>query len=318
MTPDQLRTAIAAAVRAPSVHNSQPWHFSLDAQGSLLVHADRRRQLVAQDPEGRELAISCGAAAAHARTALRATGVAARVVVRPDVYDADLLAKVVVTGTAVATEEDARRSAAIALRRTDRTPFSPEPVDDGLVDEVRAAAEEDGAWVKVLGADETVALAVLMTAADGMQRADEGVQADLVRFTHDTPGGPEGLVRSQHARPGSPVPLRDFGPGSGDRVVSLDPPVAEHPVLLVLGTAGDAPTDWVRAGVALSDLLLAATARGLVLSPMTQVLEVPVTRAELAREVGVLGRPQMVLRMGWPQGLGSPPTGRRAFRVVTA
>lgn len=316
MNPSQLRIAIAAAVRAPSVHNSQPWHFSLDASSALLVHADRRRQLAGQDPEGRELAISCGAAAGHARTALRAAGHAGRVSVRPDPYDADLLARVEVTGPCVPTEEERRRGAAVPLRRTDRTRFSPEPVDEALVDEVRAAAEADGAWVRVLGPDDTVELAVLMAAADAQQREDPAVQEDLLRWTRDDPRSADGVPADQHPFDGSAVALRDFGAHREHQPPSSEPPPAERPVLMVIGTAGDGPVDWVRVGVALSDVLLAATARGLVASPLTQVLEVPALRARLATAIGVLGRPQMVLRMGWPQGMGSPPTGRRQVEVV--
>ena len=42
--------------------------------------------------------------------------------------------------------------------------------------------------------------------------------------------------------------------------------------------------------------------------PLTQVLEVPALRSRLTTAIGALGRPQMVLRVGWPVGPGSPPT----------
>lgn len=324
MTPEQLQTAMEAAIHAPSLHNSQPWHFSLDGEGALLVHADRRRQLTAQDADGRELAISCGAAAAHARTALRGEGHAVRLTIRPDPYDLDLLARIQVIGIAWPSHEEQRRADALALRRTDRTPFADAPLPDSLVEEMCAAAEVDGAWVRVLDRDDEVELAVLLSAADALQRLDLAVQEDLRRWTREGIGRPDGVPSDQHHRPGSPVVLRDFGPhlphadaasGAVPGAVT-DPPHAEHPVLLVVGTDGDTAADWVRAGVALSDLWLAATARGVVASPLSQVIEVPATRARLGAALRVLGRPQVVLRAGWPQGLGSPPTGRRAAQLV--
>jgi hypothetical protein len=48
---------VAAAVWAPSVHNTQPW-FSADGQ-ELSLHADAGRQLRVADPRGREMMISC-------------------------------------------------------------------------------------------------------------------------------------------------------------------------------------------------------------------------------------------------------------------
>lgn len=316
MTPDQLQTAMEAASRAPSLHNTQPWHFSLDGEGALLVHADRRRQLTGQDADGRELAISCGAATAHARTALRGEGHAVRLTVRPDPYDLDLLARIQVVGTSWPSQEEQRRAAALPLRRTDRTPFADEPLPKTLVAELCAAAEQDGAWVRVLDPDDEVELAVLLSAADAVQRLDLQIQEDLRRWTREGIGMPDGVPADQHDRVGSPVVLRDFGPHLPHQAQADDPPHAEHPVLLVIGTDGDTAADWVRAGLALSDLWLAATARGVVASPLSQVIEVPATRARLGGALHVLGRPQVVLRAGWPQGIGSPPTGRRRPHLV--
>ena len=48
---------IAAAVWAPSVHNTQPWWFCADGQ-EISLFADATRQLMVADPGGREMMIS--------------------------------------------------------------------------------------------------------------------------------------------------------------------------------------------------------------------------------------------------------------------
>jgi hypothetical protein len=320
MISEQLHVMLSAAVLAPSVHNTQPWHFSVDVDGALQVHADRSRQLAAQDPDGRELALSCGAAAGHARTALRGLGIAGHVSVNPSSYDKDLLARVHVGGPQPASPEELLRAAALPLRHTDRTAFSPEPVEGSVLAALRGVAQADGVWVRYLDGDDAVELAVLLAAADSLQHRDDGVQAELRRWTREEPGAADGVpvggpVPQRVAR-GSDVVIRDFTAGREVPVASFDPPAHDRPVLVVMGTDGDTQADWVRAGVALSDVLLSATGRGLVASPLTQVLEVPATRNRLATALGVLGRPQMVLRMGYPSGIGSPITGRRPAEAV--
>src|SRR5690242_4716936 len=74
---DRLRAALGYAVLAPSSHNTQPWRFAL-REDSVEVYADRSRALRVVDPDGRELAISCGAALFHLRLAMRALGYARR------------------------------------------------------------------------------------------------------------------------------------------------------------------------------------------------------------------------------------------------
>jgi nitroreductase len=51
---------ISLAARAPSVHNTQPWRFEV-SERAIELYADASRQLL-EDPAGREMLISCGAA----------------------------------------------------------------------------------------------------------------------------------------------------------------------------------------------------------------------------------------------------------------
>jgi hypothetical protein len=51
---DEVREAVALAVREPSIHNTQPWRWEFGPDG-VDLYADRRRQLAAIDPDGRGL-----------------------------------------------------------------------------------------------------------------------------------------------------------------------------------------------------------------------------------------------------------------------
>ena len=69
-----FRKAVERASWAPSVHNTQPWHFVVRPD-VLELHGDNNRQLRALDPTGRQMVISCGCALFNARVGLAADSV---------------------------------------------------------------------------------------------------------------------------------------------------------------------------------------------------------------------------------------------------
>ena len=71
------RELVHMACRAPSIHNTQPWAWRLAGADTIELYADRRRQLAQIDPEGRALAISCGAALHHLVVAAEGFGLVA-------------------------------------------------------------------------------------------------------------------------------------------------------------------------------------------------------------------------------------------------
>ena len=68
----QASYLIEVARRAPSLHNTQPWRFTVSGD-AIELYPDARRQLHV-DPDGREMIISCGAALYGLRLAVRSLG----------------------------------------------------------------------------------------------------------------------------------------------------------------------------------------------------------------------------------------------------
>ena len=90
-------------------------------------------------------------------------------------------------------------------------------------------------------------------------------------------------------------------------------------VLMVLSSRTGDRLGALRAGEAISAVLLTATDLGLATTPLSQPLEVASTREAIgAHIVGPQLFPQIVLRVGWAQS-GSPdlvPTSRRNIQHV--
>jgi hypothetical protein len=107
---------------------------------------------------------------------------------------------------------------------------------------------------------------------------------------------------------GGPLPapqdrwvLRDFTAGTGrDRVPGKD--FEYEPLIAVLTATLSGGLGDVQAGEALQRVLLTATAEGLAVSFLSQLVEVPDVRDAVQRLIGALRTPAVVLRIGygWP------------------
>ncbi|MQA07241.1 MAG: hypothetical protein GEU98_01590 [Pseudonocardiaceae bacterium] len=275
----QVASVIRAATLAPSQHNTQPWQFSCTPH-SIELYADRHRSLPVADPNHRELLLSCGAALMNLRLAITACGV--RPITNLRAGD-DPIATVRPSDTVrenADTKNDQWLVEAIPFRRTVRRPFSPLPVGREVIKQLRRAAEIEHAWLPILDSAQRTALHELVLRAHRRQRDDPAFQAEWA-WWNDRAGD------QRHELPA-------FGEAT----------LPEHslkasPLTVMIGTLGDSPLDWLRAGQAMQRVLLAAAAAGLCASFVSQPIEVDSTRAELRSLVGDGLWPQILLRIGY-------------------
>jgi hypothetical protein len=110
-----------------------------------------------------------------------------------------------------------------------------------------------------------------------------------------------------------PLMVRTFDVGTSQ--AAKDDELSRWSALLALiVTSTDEKPDWIAAGQALQRVLLTATAAGLQASFLNQPIEISSMRLQLARDLGLPGHPQLLLRFGY--GPNVAPTPRREVSDV--
>jgi nitroreductase len=308
---------IEVAARAPSVHNTQPWRFAVTGD-VVELYADADRQLL-EDPAGREMIISCGAALFGLRLAIRSLGHQPEVDLFPEAAQRRLLARVRAGRPAPVTPDERAMLLAVPHRHTHRGAFEPGSLPGDLLVRLQDDAAAEGATLAAVDGGFAYQRLTGILAAWSRRRdlypasgAELQARAETQRWTRESgsqarDGVPAHAFPATGNREAGCLPQRDFDLGRrwGFRP-SGGPPA---PVTAILVTSGDDEESWLRAGQALQRLLLRAASQWVFASLQTQPLQSRPVRAQLRSGLELTGTPQLLLELGVARI--SHPTGRR-------
>lgn len=312
-----ITSAMELAVRAPSLHNSQPWRWVADG-GVLELFADPTRIGRSTDSTGREVLISCGAVLDHFRVAMAAAGWEATVERFPNPNNYDHLATLEFRPMEFVTDAHRARAEAIRHRRTDRLPFVAPPEWDSFEPVLRGTVADGIANLDVIpdGSRPLLADASRLTAE--MRRYDSSYHSELQWWTthsDSSQGIPQSALVSESEAQRVDVG-RDF-PASGHAerraLVGVD-----HSKILVLSTYDDSRKYALECGETLSTVLLECTMASLATCTLTHMIELHASREIVRRLTGRHTEPQLLIRVGTiPQTESLPtPTPRRPVSEV--
>ncbi|MFI7643960.1 Acg family FMN-binding oxidoreductase [Nonomuraea sp. NPDC049400] len=298
-----LDAAVEAARWAPSIHNTQPWTFSISRE-EISLRADTDRKLRVGDVSGRELLISCGAALFNMRTAMRCEGFEPEVRTLPDPDRPSLLATLR-PGTEVRPDESVKAlGGEIERRRTHRAGFADVPVPDRLIERLVNAAMEEGAKLTPVRSPEAARIIASLTqAAQGVQAQDQRFSLELIRWAQPPgssrkDGVPAQGYPRQAVRTDPEFPQRDYSWQQDWGSQTDQRGATSVGVVALLTTPGDSRQEWIDAGQALQHVLLHAAAYGVSAAFHTQALEMDLLREFLRHELCSEEYPQMIMRLG--------------------
>jgi len=315
--PGVVASVVELACRAPSVHNSQPWHWVAEG-GELRLFFEPHRVPHATDVGGREAAISCGAVLDHLVVAAAAAGWQANIARFPNPNDLNHLATINFSPLPFVTEAVRARADAIMRRRTDRLPFAVPSAFSAFEPVLRSTVDAEKATLQVLPAAVRPQLAEASRLTESLRRYDGSYHAELQWWTgafETTDGVPYSSLISDSMR-GRVDIARKFPAGENpDQRPEVD---HDRSVIVVLSTREDTRRAALGCGEVLSDVLLEATLAGLATCTLSHLTELADSRNLIRELTGGSGNPQVLIRIGEvPELRDQPPaTPRRPLADV--
>ncbi len=292
---EKLRFLLRYAILAPSSHNTQPWRFAV-GEDEIRVYADKSRWLKVADADQRELHVSLGCALENLLVAAEHVGYGHRVAYLPEEGEDDLIA-------AVTFEPDGEPAPfrppelfdVITARRTNHHVYDGRPIPQEDLDRLQACCVEEDVLLHLT--DEAAIkrqVDEMIVQADAEQFADPAWREELGYWMGQGVFGTPWLM-SKVAQ--LAVTYLNMGQGTAKKDSEL---LMSAPVLAVISTPSDDRASQVRAGQVFERVALMATTLGIRVHPMSQILELPAFKAQVAELIPTPDvTPQHTFRLGY-------------------
>ncbi|MCW3054444.1 MAG: nitroreductase family protein [Chthonomonadales bacterium] len=294
-TPDdRLKFLLRYAILAPSVYNTQPWIFSVDGD-TIQVFIDTTRWVQSGDKDQRDLYLSVGCALENLLVAAYHFGYRCQVDYFPSPTHPMLAATVrLATGEANISPGADPLFEAILHRSTDHHIFSAEPVPAHTIHQLTGCCTQMGVVLHTTTDRELLRhVDALTLQADAVKFADPAYRKVIAYcikqgvFDTDWLLTKLSQLAASHLRHSSNQVKEEFQILKG------------APVLGILVSETDDLTTQLKVGQVFERIFLASVSLGLRVEPITHVLQVPETRAALAKLPLVHGLiPQILFRLG--------------------
>ena len=302
----ELHALLYYASLAPSGHNAQPWTVRIDGR-EIWVGTDSARWLPKVDPANREVMLSVGAFLENLLTAAPAYGFVA---------DWEVVGTRPTTDVArVVLKSMAPRDAPLERlreRRTVRSGQSDRDISTADVQALRAAGGDDDFHFFTAGSQHGRRLAEATLEANRFQTSRDDAQSELADWMRWTPDDgrayrngftPESLEITgiagwyvRHFMDKKAVLGRRFRKQSLDRVQQQ---LSSYGGWVVITSQDESVHALIDAGRRCERMWLEARPLSLAVHAMSQVLEEAPLKDQISGDLGLRGRVQFILRIGY-------------------
>ncbi|RPH59550.1 MAG: twin-arginine translocation signal domain-containing protein [Chloroflexi bacterium] len=293
------RELVRCATLAANGHNTQPWKFAL-LENAIEIHPDLTRQLEVVDPDHRELWISLGCALENLTVAARAAGYAPEVTY-PDAADFIHVRL---------TPDSAQGSDlfdAIPRRQNTRSEYDGQPVETAVLDQLLALPLEPGVTLRfITHPAEMETTLEYVNRGNLSQYADTAFIDELIfwlRFNKkDALAALDGLYSVCSGNPEVPRWLGQMfvaGTKPQEQADADAKKLRSSAGVVLVTSATDDKTGWVRTGQVYERLALKMTALKIQSAFLNQPIEVADLRGQF-QSASSLGNslPQLLVRYG--------------------
>jgi len=305
--PLKMQGLVRYATLAANGHNAQPWKFETLAD-AIEIHPDCSRRLVAADPSDRELWISLGCALENLVVAARAMGYEPAITY-PDAND------VIRVSLSPATPRWSATFDAIPRRQSTRSEYDGKAVAAGQLHQLRTMPLEEGIAIHtVVDRNGVSTLAGYIYEATLRQYSNPPFLAELIRWLRfdkkEALASFDGLFSPCAGSPAVPRWLgRLFVSGAKpENLAAADVRKLESSAgAIVITSAAEGKSDWVRAGQVCQRLTLTMTLANIKSAYLNQPIEVPPLRSQLRSSLGLdAAYPQLLVRFGYANAMPRP------------
>lgn len=291
----RMRFLLRYAILAPSSHNTEPWQFRVQ-DDRIDVLLDLSRWLKVADDDQRELHISVGCALENLLVSAEHFGLGHDSALLPDTDDPSLAATVTFREAGqLSSHRPPALFEMIPVRHTNHQRYEDRTIPDDVLQQLRGSCVEEGIHMH-LTADPEIKRKVddLMVRGDAIEFADPAFREELAYWIGQGVFG-TGWLMSKIGK--LAVSYMDMGKSQGQKDSDI---LMSSPILGLISSKQNDRQSQLRVGQVFQRLSLLTASHGIWCQPMSQIVQVPELKAEVAALIPESGLiPQHPFRMGY-------------------